>query len=572
MVTPALCLIVVQGQDLGARLAVEGTARIVGRARNADLPLTDLAVSRRHLEVKLEGERIAIAICEGAAPFLVGDEERERATIALGDKIIVGNTVLSAARNDVTTAGRAEIERTDVRTLLGGPAVDVRGLAAVFALAEALDAADNREGAEIALAAWAKKHAHATSVAVIGSDGAADAADQPAQIAVQQGPTKTACIVTVPASPSVLVFHLGIATEAIDESLQRLLVVASRVAASSLAHRRALDAALEDQAVLRRQAVGSAQAFLGSSPSADQVARLIPRLAVSDSSALLLGETGSGKTFVARLIHEAGPRAKEPLRVINCAAIPENLVESELFGHERGAFTGAVAARAGAFEAAGRGTVLLDEVGELPLASQAKLLRVLEDKRFERVGSNRLLPMEARVLAATNRDLQAMVEAGTFRRDLYFRISVVSLRIPALRERGEDVVLLARQVLADLATTASRRVHDFSPAALRSIRAYPWPGNVRELRNAIEHALVLGDGSIIEPGDLPESIRGAPPPTNGPDDPSLLRLPANLEWIEGRAIEAALKATGGNRTKAAAILGINRVTLYKKLKEEPKGE
>jgi DNA-binding NtrC family response regulator len=146
----------------------------------------------------------------------------------------------------------------------------------------------------------------------------------------------------------------------------------------------------------------------------------------------------------------------------------------------------------------------------------------------------------------------------------------VSLKIPALRERGEDVILLARQVLADLTPTGGRRVIDFSPAAIAAIVKYPWPGNVRELRNAIEHALVLGDGPTIEPGDLPESIRGAPPQPTGPDDPTLIRLPANLDWIEGRAIEAALKATGGNRTKAAAILGINRVTLYKKLKEEPK--
>jgi two-component system response regulator AtoC len=296
---------------------------------------------------------------------------------------------------------------------------------------------------------------------------------------------------------------------------------------------------------------------------------VVPRLAASDATALLLGESGTGKTFVARLIHESSPRAREPLKVINCAAIPEALLEGELFGHEKGAFTGAVASRAGVFEAAGRGTVLLDEIGELPLTSQAKLLRVLEDKTYERLGSTRSLKLEARVLAATNRDLSAMCEAGTFRKDLFFRISVVSVKIPSLRERGEDVVLLARQLLGDLSGSAGRRVTDFSPGALAIVRSYPWPGNVRELRNAIEHALVLGDDATILPSDLPESMRAAAVQTAGPtdDDPHVVRLPAKLDWLEARAIEAAMVVTGGNRTRAAALLGINRVTLYKKLKE-----
>jgi DNA-binding NtrC family response regulator len=271
---------------------------------------------------------------------------------------------------------------------------------------------------------------------------------------------------------------------------------------------------------------------------------------------LLEGETGVGKTFVARLIHESGPRSKEPLRVLNCAAIPEALLESELFGHERGAFTGAATARPGALEAAGRGTVLLDEIGELPLASQAKLLRVLEEKRFERLGSNRSLRLEARVLAATNRDLAEMVAAGTFRADLFYRVAVVKMRVPPLRERGEDIVLLAERLLSDLATSAGRRVHGFSEEALEIVKRYPWPGNVRELRNAIERALAVGEGPTIQPQDLPETVHAATPP----------RLPARLDWLEQRAIEAALQATGGNQRRAALLLGINRVTLHRKLK------
>jgi DNA-binding NtrC family response regulator len=207
--------------------------------------------------------------------------------------------------------------------------------------------------------------------------------------------------------------------------------------------------------------------------------------------------------------------------------------------------------------------VLLDEIGELPLSSQAKILRVLEERSFERIGSNRPLRLEARVLVATNRDLAAMVEEGTFRQDLFYRIAVVKLRVPALRERGEDLIPLAQRVLSDLVTSTGRRVDGFSAEALAVIRAYAWPGNVRELKNAIERALVVGDGRLIEPSDLPETLHGAPAPQ--PADAMIIRLPARIDWVEERTIAAALHATGGNQTQAAALLGISRSTLRRKL-------
>ncbi|MCU0683887.1 MAG: sigma 54-interacting transcriptional regulator [Polyangiaceae bacterium] len=283
---------------------------------------------------------------------------------------------------------------------------------------------------------------------------------------------------------------------------------------------------------------------------------------------LIEGETGTGKSFVARLIHEASARSGEPFRALNCAAIPESLLEAELFGHEKGAFTGAVGARAGAFEAAGKGTLFLDEIGELPLGSQAKLLRALEDRRFERLGSNRALTLHARVLAATNRNLADMVRAGRFRGDLLYRLSVVKVTVPPLRERGNDLMLLAEHILTDLSAQAGRRVSGFSTDAERAICGYEWPGNVRELRNAIEHALVLGDTPVIGPADLPDLVRGAGAigPPQG-DDPMVVRLPANLAWLEARAIEAAMRSAGGNVTRAAALLGIARTTLYRKLPE-----
>jgi DNA-binding NtrC family response regulator len=389
-------------------------------------------------------------------------------------------------------------------------------------------------------------------------------------------------ILTIPThAPLGIKIEIAIARpiERVNVGMLRLLAVAGRLCGSTLVRLDALESSEGDRESLRQLAIGSARAFLGESPAAALVTKLIARLAASEVVALLEGETGVGKTFVARLIHEAGERAKAPLRVVNCAAIPDSLIESELFGHERGAFTGAVGARAGVFEAAGRGTVLLDEIGELPLTSQAKLLHVLEGREVTRLGSQRSVAIKARLLAATNRDLEAMVEEGTFRRDLFFRLSVVRMPIPPLRARGEDLVLLARRLLEDLAASSPRRVSGFTDGALDVIRRYPWPGNVRELRNVIEHALVLGDTPRIAEEDLPAAVRAgaaaAPPdadersaPTATPGDRRAVELPANLEWLEKQAIAAALEATAGNQKQAAAILGINRVTLYKKLRAE----
>jgi DNA-binding NtrC family response regulator len=308
-------------------------------------------------------------------------------------------------------------------------------------------------------------------------------------------------------------------------------------------------------------------AFPGDSPAARHIARLVPRLASASTTVLLLGESGTGKSFLARSLHAAGCRACHPFQVVNCAAIPESLVESELFGHERGAYTGAVGTRIGTFESAGEGTIFLDEIAELPLASQAKLLRALEERRFERVGSSRPRALQARVIAATNRDLAEMVAAGRFREDLYFRVSVVRVQVPSLRDRTDDLDLLANGTLAEVAAALGRHVQGFAPDALEAMRGYRWPGNLRELRNVVEAAVLLGDGPVITLEDLLPAMRGAAVvgAGPGPDDPFVVRLPADLASLEARAIDVALRVTGGNRTRAAALLGISRVTLYKKL-------
>ena len=589
MVSRAFDIVVVRGPGAGQRLAVERRPCIIGRGSDVDLPLLDRRVSRRHLEVTATPTGVTIQVCDGASRYLLNGEDRESAEAMPGDEIVLGETVLAIVERPAVTPGAGQAaaneitEATDVHELLSGIAGEIRGLSAIFSLIESLEGARDREGLESRVTEWAHQHARVERVRIVLADDAeVDGAlrrhlARSTELLVEHDP-RGGAMVSVPAhvNPAGRVaFSLPQLPEEISVQTRRMLAVAGRVCALSLKQLRDAQSSEEDRQSLRLLAIGSARVFSGESPAAKQLATLITRLAPSDASVLLTGETGSGKSFVARLLHESGPRAHEPFRVINCAAIPENLLESELFGHERGAFSGALASRVGAFESAGVGTLLLDEIGELPLASQAKLLRVLEERRFERVGSNREITLQARVICATNCDLAAMVEEGRFRRDLFFRVSVVTVRVPPLCERGDDLIALAERILGDLAPSAGRRIAGFSPAALDVIRRYSWPGNVRELRNALERAVVLGDDPRIEPGDLPEAIVAAaasrPLVTPAAGEGGLtVRLPATLEWLETKAIEAALAATGGNRTRAAALLGIHRMTLFKKLREEPK--
>jgi DNA-binding NtrC family response regulator len=279
------------------------------------------------------------------------------------------------------------------------------------------------------------------------------------------------------------------------------------------------------------------------------------RLARVDSSVLITGESGTGKEVIARLIHRRSPRAARPFLAVNCGAIPEQLMEPEFFGHIRGAFTGASGNRLGYFEATQGGTLLLDEIGELPLAMQAKLLRVLQEREVRRVGETESRPVDVRVLAATNRDLAADVKAGRFREDLLFRLNVVPLPLPPLRERPEDVLPLAQKFLEELGPRVAPEVKGFSPQAVQALQRQPWPGNVRELRNAVEHALVLATGPRLQPEDFP--VAAAPGGAGGAQ---------TLEAVEKAHILATLHAHGGHRERAAASLGIGAATLYRKLK------
>lgn len=284
------------------------------------------------------------------------------------------------------------------------------------------------------------------------------------------------------------------------------------------------------------------------------------RVSRVDSTVLISGESGAGKEAVARLVHDESGRAAHAFVAVNCAAVPEALMESELFGHARGAFTGAAQDRVGLFEAANHGTLLLDEVGDLPPSMQAKLLRVLQDREVRRVGENRSRRVDVRVLAATHRDLAAEVTEGRFRQDLFYRLRVIEIHIPPLRDRRDDILPLARRFLAETSRRLQRPVNAFTPRAADLLLKWHWPGNVRELQNVVERAVVLAQERRVEVEDLPEEVRA----TSGVDRGG---NPLRLAEVERAHILRVLEDTGGNRTKAAALLGIGVATLFRRLKE-----
>jgi DNA-binding NtrC family response regulator len=323
--------------------------------------------------------------------------------------------------------------------------------------------------------------------------------------------------------------------------------------------------------------------LVGQSPAMQQVFALIRQVAPSRAAVLITGESGTGKELAARAIHQLSPRRNGPFVAINCAALPDTLMESELFGHEKGAFTGAVDRRAGSFELAQNGTVLLDEIGDMQLATQAKLLRVLEDQRVRRLGGKTEIQLDVRVVASTNAPLDAAIKEGKFREDLFYRLNVFPVLMPPLRERGDDLPLLVEALLASLNQKHGTRVTDVSPTVLARLRAHSWPGNIRELRNLMERAAIIaGQGTIEEehlPGGLSASRPIAPLRTasqvvstsSAPAaaDDGGIHIPAGwtIEQAERALIESTLERTGNNRTRTAEILGISPKTLFNKLKE-----
>jgi len=335
-------------------------------------------------------------------------------------------------------------------------------------------------------------------------------------------------------------------------SHREVLSAVATLAGAALDNIRDVERLRSENTFLRDRIESIDTGIIGDSPATRKLLQMVARVAPRDTSVLVLGESGTGKELVARALHRLSPRTEKPFVAINCAALTDTLLESELFGHEKGSFTGALAQKKGKLEMGEGGTVFLDEIGELAANLQAKLLRVLQQREFERVGSTRTLKLDVRVVAATNRDLAAEVRRGAFREDLYHRLNVVALRVPPLRDRPEDVLPLARHFLDRAGARCGRAVAGISPEAERYLKAYAWPGNVRELENAIERAVVLGQSEELLPEDLPEVIveTGAEPPPPG-------ALRASVRQTKEELILTAFRESGGDHNEAAARLKIH---------------
>ena len=306
------------------------------------------------------------------------------------------------------------------------------------------------------------------------------------------------------------------------------------------------------------------EGIIGNHPKMLRLVETLRQIAPTDATVLVYGESGTGKELVARALHNNSPRRTKRFVALNCAALSEGILESELFGHEKGSFTGAAAARQGRFEYADGGTLLLDEVGDMPPSTQVKLLRVLEQNEIIRVGSNTPVSVDVRIVAATHRRLEALAKDGKFREDLYFRLKVVTLHIPPLRERTDDIPLLADHFLREIATAYNKPITEISADARRRLAAYDWPGNVRELRNTIEHMAVVTTDAVLGTDDLPDHIVPGEAPA-APDAPQLVGI--SLQQAERELIKNTLASVGGTRVEAARVLGIGERTLYRKIKE-----
>ncbi len=319
------------------------------------------------------------------------------------------------------------------------------------------------------------------------------------------------------------------------------------------------------KAKLAEMGSSGGRSMVGQSPAFRAMMDTIRQAAPSTATVLLLGESGTGKELAARALHEQSNRAKGPFVAINCGALPESILEAELFGVERGAFTGAVARREGRFERASGGTLFLDEVGEMPLSAQVKLLRVLQEGELERLGGTQTVKVDVRIVAATNKDLQREVAENRFREDLYYRLNVVEVRIPALASRREDIPLLADAFLRRFAAKNGKVLRGFSPDAVSLMENYAWPGNVRELEHAVERAVVLAKDEVLEVADLPETVRKGPLGSAGQ---LVIPIGTPMEEIERRVIHETLRHTKGDKTLAARLLGIAARTIYRKLERE----
>src|SRR3569623_380297 len=545
--------VVIEGPDAGREVELPLRGGGVGRGDGNLVQLTDPTVSRQHGLIELRDCALVWVDDSGKPRTLINGEPPSVHRLAAGDEIVLGATkkaFLPVAGVAVTKASSHVTMEVSTSALWALTGRDDRARNLLAALAELggrlrTESAAGRDAVARAASDTARTALDAQRVFVLS------AGKRPAPVAASIGPGESAQL-QIPQDVIEKVLRGDVVTA---ESGARALIAApvygggdevvavlwidrkggawqeaDAQAASCIAQLTSAawgGADAREQLAKRADALeeqlegpGGQSELVGRSAAAARVLEFVKRVAPSDATILLGGESGSGKEMVARAIHRASRRAKGPCVAVNCAALTESLIESELFGHEKGAFTGATEKKAGRFEMADRGTLFLDEVGELPLGLQTKFLRVLEERRFERVGGQKAIEVDVRVVAATNRDLAEMVKRGQFREDLFYRLSVIHIEVPPLRARLDDVPLLADHFLQKFRQQAARRITGFSPDALAAMTRYSWPGNVRELRNAVERAIVLGDRETIQAQALPPQVLAqAPPPRPRPSSP-----------------------------------------------------
>jgi two-component system response regulator HydG len=526
-------LIAIAGPLVGERFALGAGGLRIGRSPESDIRLAESGAAWDHCTVHAQdGGYHVLDRHTGAGTYLNGMRVREE-RLEHGDQIAIGDTVL------VYQDRAADVAEVDSKHNALLRACSLLFLFRALAMARSEPQRATLEAQLIRLIGD-----------LVPSSGGAVALGGDPPPEPDNGIRLPLYVRGEPAGTLVMCFPPEEAAR-LPQHRDTLSAVVT-LAAAALENVRDLEKLRSENELLRERLDASETGIVGDSAAVQKLVHMIARLAPQDTSVLVLGESGTGKELVARALHRLSARTSRPFVAINCAALTETLLESELFGHEKGAFTGAVAQKKGKLEAAEGGTVFLDEVGELAPQLQAKLLRVLQQREFERVGGTRTLKLDVRLVAATNRDLAGEVRAGKFREDLYHRLNVVSLRVPPLRERGGDILVLARYFLDRSSARCRRRVTAFAPETERCLLAYGWPGNVRELENAVERAVVLGQSETILPEDLPETILDC---AAEPDTPGALH--SSVTQTKRDLILSAWREAGGDHNQAAVKLGIH---------------
>jgi Nif-specific regulatory protein len=584
----------------------------IGRETSNRLSISDPSISRRHCVVKREGERFKISDLESLNSTFVNDMPIKERFLEHGDQIKIGSSLflfLLREGESVKTSSLVELDElqvtgatvrvrvedtiylmardlsalmkisTTINSIRGLEALQQQLLELIFEVVPAQRGAIllADEGLEefASVFGWdrhsgpnrtvrvSRTIAHQVlreGVAVLSNDVLGSEAFGTSESLIASQIRCLMCIPLVLLDRALGVIYLDASDPAacFDKDHLQLLTAIAGIAAVALENARHLER-LEDENARLRADSGLETNMVGESARMKQVYQFLTKVAPTSATVLICGESGTGKELAARAIHMNSPRAVKPFVAVNCAALTETLLESELFGHEKGAFTGAIMQKKGKFEVADGGTIFLDEVGEMSPLLQTKLLRVLQEREFERVGGTRPLKVDIRLIAATNKDLEEAIEQGTFRQDLYYRLNVVQLSMPPLRERREDIPLLASYFVAKYSKKCKRRVMGVSAEARARLINYDWPGNVRELENAIERAVVLGTTDLILPEDLPEAALEAESPSSIP----VTKYHEAIAEAKKQLILKAVEQSGGNYTEAAKLLGVHPNYLHR---------